>query len=157
MKICPDCALANEERFPVCVVCSASLAEVRSTPSRDPHHPEHARRELQRQRRWAARRQAASAAFFQGLVITGLAVYPGFVWDPPVLALYAASALVVAWTVWREWAGSFRAGFLQGAAGVVLLRCFGPMQPFAMIMLAGQVLVAMVFGQWTEMTRDAHR
>ena len=57
MKICPECALANEERFPACVVCHASLGDVRSTPSADPAHPEHARRALDEERRRITRRQ----------------------------------------------------------------------------------------------------
>ena len=61
MKICPDCALANEERFPACVACHTSLADVASTPSSDPTHPEHTRRVLDRQRREVARRQVAWA------------------------------------------------------------------------------------------------
>ena len=77
MKTCPDCALANEERFPACVVCHASLADVRSTPAADPAHPahpEHARHALNRRRGRAAPRQLAWAVACYVLFICALSV-----------------------------------------------------------------------------------
>ncbi len=157
MKICPDCTLANEERFPTCIVCHAPLADVRSTPSADPAHPEHARRALARQRRWHTRRQLAWAAFCYVSVITGLSLWPGCVSAHEVQEFYAASGLIVALAVVQDWAGAFLAGLLQGAASVALLLCFGPVQPFAFYMLAGHILTPMVLAHWVEMIHDANR
>lgn len=157
MKICPDCALANEERFPACIVCHASLADVGSTPAADPEHPEHAQRKLTRQRHRIARRQFGWAAVCYVLVITGLAVCPGMVFTPDVQALYALSGLVVVLAVLQNLAGTFVAGSLQGAASLTIFLCFGPQQPFAFFMLAGHVLMPMMFCQWVEMIHDATR
>ena len=157
MKICPDCALANEERFPTCIVCNVSLADVPSTPSADPAHPEHARRAREQERRWITRRQLGWAAVCDVAIVTGLAFYPGLMFDPEVLTLYAASAAIVAMAVWQEMAGVFLAGFLQGVASVTLWLCFGTPQPFALYMLAGHVLATMTFCHWVEMIHEANR
>ena len=155
MKICPDCAFANEERFPTCILCYTSLANARSRPHADPNHPEHAARALQRKRRWITRRQLAWAAVCHTAVITGTAVCPGFVSDQHTLILYAAGAVVVALAVLDDLAGTLLSGILQGAASVVILLYFGPVQPFSFYMLAGHSLAAMLFGCWVEMIHSA--
>ena len=157
MKICPDCALSNEECFPACVVCHASLADVRSTPSPDPAHPEHARRALDGRRRGVARRQVAWAAVCYGLVICGLAVWPGMVFDPQVQLLYAASALIVALAAAQDMVGPFRAAALQATASGALMICFGSLHPFVFFMFAGHVLAPMLLCHWVEMIHDANR
>lgn len=157
MKICPECDLTNEERFPACVFCHASLADVRSTPAADPRHPEHAQRRLAGQRRRLARRQFAWAAACYVLVITGLAVCPGLVFNRDVQTLYALSGLVVALVVVQNLAGPFVAVALQGAASLALFLSFGPLQPFGFFMLVGHVLMPMVFCHWVEMIHDATR
>ena len=157
MKICPECALANEERFPTCIVCNTSLAEVHSIPAADPAHPEHARRALDRQRYWLTRRQVGWASACYLAVIVGTTVFPGLVSDPQVLLLYAASAAIVVLAVWQDLAGTFLAGFIQGAAGVTLLLCFGPVHLMSFAALSFQALVAMLFCHWVEMIHDANR
>ena len=157
MKICPECALANEERFPACVVCHASLADIRSTPAADLTHPEHARRALDRRRYGIERRQLGWAAVCYVLVIAGLAIFPGLVFDREVWTLYVLSSFVIVLAVWQDLAGPFLAGLLQGVASLTLFLCFGPQQPFALFMLAGHVLVPMVFCQWVGMIHDANR
>ena len=157
MKICPECALANEERFPTCIVCNASLADVRSTPSADPAHPEHARRALDLQRRQVTRQQLGWASACYLAVIAGTAVFPGLVTDPEVQAMYAAGGAAVALAVWQDLAGMFLAGLLQGAASVALLLCFGPVHLLAVAALSCQVLAAMLFSHWIEMIHDANR
>ena len=157
MKICPDCALANQERFPACVVCHASLADIASTPAADPAHPEHARRDLDRRRRQTARHQLIWATICYLLVVSGSAVWPGSILDPQVLTLYAASSLVVALAALYDLAGVFVAALLQGTASLALVLCFGPAQPFVFFMLAIHILAPMVFCHWTEMIHDAHR
>lgn len=157
MKICPDCALANEECFPVCVVCNASLADIRSTPAADPAHPEHERRVLDGERRRVARRQVAWAAGGYVLVIGGSAVWPGGVTDPEVGLLYVVSALVVALAAEMDLVGGFAAGALQGAMSVTLVLCFGPGGLTVAFLLAGHALAPMMFCQWIEMIHDAHR
>ena len=157
MKICPECALTNEERFPACVVCHASLADVRSTPSSDPAHPEHARRALAHQRGRIARRQLAWAVVCYVLFICGLTVWPGGVPDLEVGMLYVAGALFVALAVASDWLGGFPAATLQAAMSVTLILVFGPSGVFSAFVLAGHVVAPMMLHQWVEMIHDAYR
>ena len=157
MKVCPECALANEERFPTCIVCNAPLADVRSTPSADPAHPEHTRRALDEQRRRLTRRQLGWASACYVAVIVGTAVFPGLVSDPQVQILYAAAGAVVTTAVWQDLAGMFLAGLLQGAGSVTLLLCFGPVHLMSFAALSFQTLAAMLLYQWIEMIHDANR
>ena len=157
MKICPECALANEERFPTCIVCHTPLADVRSTPAADPAHPEHTRRALDRQRRALTRRQLGWASACYLAVIVGTTIFPGLVSDPQVLTLYAAGGAVVVLAVWQDLAGTFLAGLLQGGIGVTLLLCFGPVHLMSFAALSFQSLTAMLFHQWVELIHDANR
>lgn len=157
MKICPECALTNEERFPTCVMCHTPLADVCSTPSADPDHPEHARLALTRERHRLGQRQLGWAAVCYVLVITGSALWPGCVLDPDVQGMYALCGLIVALAVLQEIVGAFLAGLLQGAFSVTLVLWFGPVQPFAFYMLAGHVLTPMVLCHWIDLIHDANR
>ena len=157
MKICPHCALANEERFPACLWCNTPLMDVRSTPSADPTNPEHRRRARNRQRQWATRRQLAFAVGMYVLAVVGLAVWPGWVIVPKVAGLYAITGLAVSLAMLGELVATFLAAFVQGALSLMLLLNFGPLQPFAFFMLLGHVLLPMVLGVWLDLIHDANR
>ncbi len=157
MKICPQCALSNEECFPACLWCNTLLADVRSTPSTDPRAPEHRQRALAGQRQKATRRQLGFAAVSYTLAITFLAVCPGFVFNPLLLLAYFGSSVVVAGTALAEWTGPFSASLLQGFLGLALVLHFGPVQPFVFFMLLGHVTFPPVFCHWIEMIHEANR
>ena len=157
MKICPECALTNEERFPTCIVCHTSLADIRSTPSADPAHPEHARRALDRRRRSVTRQQLGWASACYLMLIVGTTVFPGLVSDPQIQAMYAAGGAVVVLAVWQDLVGMFLAGLLQGSVSVTLLLCFGPVHLMSFATISCQTLAAMLFYHWIEMIHDANR
>ncbi len=90
-------------------------------------------------------------------VITGLCIFPGLVFDHAVQGLYALSGLVVALAVSHDLARAFFAALLQGGATLMLFFCFGPQQPFAVVMLVGHVLASMVFCHWVALIQDATR
>ena len=157
MKVCPQCQFSNEERFPACLWCNAPLMDVRSTPSADPHSPEHRQRARSIQQDRSARRQTAFALFCYTAVTVGLAVCPGMVGSLRTLSVYGAAGLAVGLSLAAGWLADLPAAFLQGTLSLVLLLNFGPVQPFAFFMLLGHVLLPMVFVHWLEMIHDAHR
>lgn len=157
MKVCPNCAFTNEERYPTCLLCHTVLADVPSTPSADPDHPEHEQRALLQKRWKLVRRQLFSAGFFYALTITVSALIGGQVTDPLVLLLYFASGVFVALCVTRGGLGRLSAGAVQGALSVLLLLTFGPLQLFIFFMLAAHASVPALFCLWVEMIHSAHR
>ena len=154
MKICPECAFANEERFPTCVWCNAVLANVRSTPSADPAHPEHARDRLRRERHSHQSVQRRFAACGYVAVITFLAVVPGMVYEPHVLLCLGTAASVIAFAVVRGFLGQFSAMFLQGAVSTALIISFGKVGFLTSFTLAGHVLLPAVFALWMDLIDD---
>ena len=157
MKICPSCLLSNEERVPACVWCNTVLANVRSTPSADPNHPEFLREKLARERAGIKRGQIGFAAVSYVLGTTLLAVYPGLIFSPPILLLYAGASVVVVLAIVRDWVGQFTATFLQGAFSLALVLRYGPVQILVVFMLLAQAMLPMVFWHWTEMIHDVNR
>jgi hypothetical protein len=157
MKVCLNCSFHNDERFPICVWCDASLADVPFTPSTNPDDPEHARRALREERRLLVHRQVSFATFCYLLVITLTAAWPGLVLRPSELLLYSASSLIVALAIQRDIAGQLSAALLQGGFSLLLVICFESMQPFVFFMFAAHIVAPMVFWHWAEMIHDAHR
>jgi hypothetical protein len=156
MKICPQCAFVNDERFAICAYCNASLADVPVTPSDDPNAPEHQRRKMDAERHQRTRGQLRFAVLCYVLVITASAAFTGFIFNPGVLALYAASALVVAIAVVRDWAGQFTASFLQCACTVPLVYYFGPVHPLTFFMFALHIMIPILFWHWVELIHGAN-
>lgn len=154
MKICPECAFANEERFPTCVWCNAVLAHVKSTPAADPAHPEHARDHLRRQRHSHHTAQRRFAAGCYVAAITFLAVVPGMIYDREVLLCIAAAAGAIAFAIVRGFLGQFSAMFLQGAASTALIVYFGKVGLLTSFTLAGHVLLPAVFTLWVDLIDD---
>ena len=150
MKICPQCAFVNDERFAICAYCNISLADVPVTPSEDPNAPEHERRKRDAERHQRTRGQLRFAVACYALTIAGSAALTGFIFSPAVLALYAATALVVAIAVVRDWAGRFTASLLQGGFTVVLVSAFGPVHPLTFFMFALHIMIPMLFWFWVE-------
>ena len=157
MKICPQCAFANEERFPACLWCNALLVNVRSTPAVDPSHPEHARNERDQQRHASRRRQLAFAVWCYGAVTTLLAVLPGMMTDPVRLGLHFTVGAVVAAVVVRGIAGQFTGMFLHGALSTALVYLYGPLHVFIFFMILGHILLPNIFWHWVEMIDGALR
>ena len=156
MKICPECAFANEERFPTCVWCNTVLVNVRSTPSADPTHPEHAANHLRLQRRSHHTAQRRFAAGCYVTAITFLAVVPGMIYDRQVLLCIAAAAAVAAFAIVRRLLGQFTAMFLQGAVSTALIVCFGKINFLTAFTLAGHVLLPAVFVLWLDLIDGDH-
>ena len=157
MKICPQCAFANEERFPACLWCNELLVNVRSTPAADPLHPEHAQRALHRARHTRHRREWLAAALVYAVAATLLAVLPGMMFDPLRLSLHFAAAALVAGAIVRGVAGPLTGMFLHGALSTALVYLLGPMQVFVVFMLLGHVVLPNVFWHWTDLIEGANR
>jgi hypothetical protein len=157
MKVCPKCSFANDESFPTCVYCNAVLVDVPSIPSADPNHPEHEQKALAADRRAYADRQIRSAGIGYAIIITLTAATAGFVFNPLVLLLYAASAVLVTVAVSRGWAGQFTASFLQGLCSVLLIFGFGPIHPLIFFMLVGHVVAPAFLWHWVDMIHNANR
>jgi hypothetical protein len=157
MKVCPNCSFTNDERFPTCAVCNATIVDVPSTVSPDPDHPEHERRALAGERHKSTRKQLQSAAVLYAVLVTLSAALPGLVWSPPVLLLYFASGVIVAIAVTRNMVGPFGASFLQGLLSVILMIYFGPTQPLIFFMLVGHITIPAFFCHWTDLIHDANR
>ena len=157
MKTCPNCRLANEERFPACLWCNTVLVDVRSDPSANPNDPDYHRQKLSRERQELTRRQIVNATAGYIFATTFLAVCPGLVFDPLVLVLYASAGLVVAIAVNRGWLGQFTSSFLHGTLSLVLVLSYGPIHPLIFGMLLGHVTLPMAFWHWAEMIHEANR
>jgi len=157
MKICPSCAFNNEECFPTCVWCNTALHAVPTTPAEDPEHPEHERKAVEEQRRQLTAAQISFAGACYSLAIVVLAVIPGCVFSPEVLLLYAASSVLVFWTVLRHGSGRGIGALLQGVLSTVLLLTFGPQQPLIFFMLAGHIIMPVVIWHWVDLIHDLTR
>ena len=158
MKICPQCAFANEERFPACLLwCNELLVNVCSTPAADPDHPEHIRNQRDRRRYASRRRQLAFAVLCYVLLTTLLAVLPGMMIDPGRLGLHFAAGLVVAMAVVRGIAGQFTGMFLHGALSTALVYFYGPVHVFIFFMILGHILLPNVFWHWVDLIDGALR
>ena len=157
MKVCPQCAFVNEERYPTCIWCNAIITGVKSTPHPDPNHPEHQEKALIAERRAKWSREVRNAVIVYSLANTVVAVFPGLVFAPQALAGHFVSGFLVALAVARGLAGRFIAAFVQGIFCVFLILTFGPITPFTFAMLPGQILFAALFDLWIELIRDANR
>ena len=157
MKVCPQCAFANEERFPACLWCNALLVNVPSTPAADPDHPEHARRKLAGERHARLHGQWMFAAVLYCAIATGLAVSLGMMRDPTRLFLHFAVAAIVVTAMRLRWVSEHSGMFLHGVLGAVLVYLFGPWHVFVFFMLLGHLLMPNVFWHWTELIDDSNR
>ena len=156
MKLCPECSFANEERFPTCIWCNAVLAHVKSTPSGDPNHPEHADAWRLRRRRSRQAGQLRFAVLCYAVLLTCLAVYPGLISDRLVLGeLFLASALV-GFAVTRGYLGQFTAMVVQAAASTALIVMAGLVNPFTSFALVGHVVLPAFFQQWVDLIEQGH-
>lgn len=156
MKICPECAFANEERFPACLWCNALLVDVRSTPAADPDHPEHALRERQAQRHSRQRAQVACWLGSYVGTITFLAGVPGMMFDVGTLAAFAGAALAVGLAMAAGFLGQFQSMFIQGALGMGLVMYFSTWSLLTGFMLLGHIIAPAIFAHWLELIDDAH-
>jgi len=157
VKICPACALPNDERFPTCVACHALLVDVLPTPSANPDDPEHERRALAQKRHAIMRRQLMWAALTYASSITVLAACPGLVLNTWILLLYFAGSLTVAVAVVQKFVGRFFASLLQGLLSVALVVGFGPVQPLIFFMLAGHAILPALLWHWSDLIESANR
>ncbi len=157
MKVCPQCAFANEERFPACLWCNEVLVSVPFTPAADPDHPEHAQRKLNGERHERLHRQWLFATFVYCLVATGLAVLPGMMHDPMRLALHFGAAALVVASMGRGWAGQHGGMLLHAALSMALVYFFGPIHIFIFFMLLGHLLLPNLFWHWTDLIDDSNR
>jgi hypothetical protein len=157
MKVCPHCSFANEEQFPTCVYCNTSIVDVPSIPSADPSHPEHEQRALSERRRKDTRRQLRFAGILYALGIALIAWIPGLISSLPLLLLFFASGLVVAFAITRNIAGQFSASLLQGVLSVIILVCFGALQPFVAFMLVGHIVLPGFLWHWMDLIVSANR
>ena len=146
MKVCPHCSFANEEQFPTCVYCNTSIVDVPSILPADPSHPEHEQRALSERRHKDTRRQLRFAGILYALGIALIAWIPGLISSLPLLLLFFASGLVVAFAITRNIAGQFSASLLQGVLSVIILVCFGALQPFVAFMLVGHIVLPVSYG-----------
>ncbi len=156
MKICPECAFANEERFPACLWCNALLTSVRSTPAADPTHPEHAQRRLAVQRHTRRRGQHVFALLCYAATITFLAVLPGMVSEMGVLALCFLSACLVYAALAAGLLSQFTAMIMQGVITAVLILAFDLFNMLTAFTLVGHIVMAAVFAHWNDLIDDAH-
>ncbi len=140
MKVCPQCAFANPERFPACIVCNTLLVDVKSTPASDPNDPEHERRALGEARRRAGHQQVCTFALVYAVFIVATAAFPGFISSPRVLGLYLLSSIILIGAVLWQIVGQLSAPILQGALSVLLVIYYGLEQPFIFFMLAAHIL-----------------
>ena len=154
MKVCPQCAFANEERFPACLWCNALLVNVQSTPAADPDHPEHAQRKLDRERHVRSHRQWMFAAAVYCLAAMGLAVLPGMMHDPMhgcpcISARRPSSPQPAAGIGWRG--PTQRHAGCMGRWSTALVYFFGPVHVFIFFMLVGHLLMPNLFWHWTDL------
>lgn len=156
MKICPECAFANEERFPACLWCNTVLTDVKSTPSPDPNHPEHFQRQLLRQRQTRWRTQLVLAALCYAVVATLLMVIPGAVFNVKILLGFFAAATVVGFVISSGSFHSFALMFLQGAISLAFLLSFQRVGVFAFFMLLGHIVLPAIWHVWVEMIDSGH-
>ena len=157
MKICPECALTNEERFPACVRCNALLVGVRSTPAADPNHPEHAQRLLHRQRGRRQRWQLLFVLVSYVATMVFLAFVPGMYFDRGTLAVFAGGACVVGLGIVSEGLGPLSAMLAQGVVSAVLVLYFGGFGPLTAFMLLGHVVLPAVFAHWVDLLDSSYR
>ena len=157
MKVCPQCAFANEERFPACLWCNELLVNVPSTPAADPEHPEHAQRKLDGERHARWHRQWVFAAAVYCVAATLLAVLPGMIRDPTRLFMHFGVAAMVVMAMSLRWAGQHSGMFLHGMLSAFLVYLFGPWQVFIFFMLLGHLLMPNIFWHWTELIDDSNR
>lgn len=157
MKICPECAFANEERFPACVWCNALLVDVKSTPAADPGHPEHFQRRLHGERHRHHRHQLSLVLASYVATITLLAFVPGLYLRPSMLAGFGGAAFLVGLGVVSGRLGPLSAMVAQGVAGTALMLFFGPHGPLTAFMLVGHVVLPAVFAHWVDLLDSAHR
>lgn len=157
MKICPECAFANEERFPACVWCNALLVDVKSTPASGPDHPEHARRT--RLEKVSRRRRSQLLFVLASYVgtITFLAVVPGLYFDANRLAAFAGVACLVGTGVVSGRLGPLASMLAQGAASTALILHFGVLGFLTAFMLLGHVVLPAVFAHWVDLLDSMHR
>lgn len=161
MKVCPQCSFANDERFPTCAYCSASIADVASIETVDPSASEVDWKGVCEMRRKLHGKQIRWAAVLYAAVITLTALCPGFVFKPFVLLLYALSSLTVVVLIRRGVVEQLSASLLQGVLSLALLFVFGtsagPFHPFLPFMLLSHIVLPTLFWHWTAMIDDAHR
>lgn len=156
MKICPECAFVNEERFPACLWCNAVLTDVKSTPSPDPSHPEHLQRRMSRERQAQRRTQLFLVAGGYATTATLLMVLPGAVFNGKILLSFFAVAAGVGLAISRGYPVTFAAMFLQGAISLAFLLWFQSVGVFAFFMLLGHILLPAIWRQWVELIDDGH-
>ena len=156
MKICPECALANEERFPACLWCNTVLTDVKSTPSPDPDHPEHLQRRMARKRQGRRQTQLFLAACCYAIAATLLMVLPGAVFNVQVLLSFFAIASVLGLVISGGHLGTFAAMFLQGAISTAFLLSFHSVGVFAFFMLLGHILLPAIWQPWVDLIEDGH-
>ncbi len=156
MKICPDCAFANEERFPTCVWCNTVLASVKSTPAADPAHPEHARRRLAGERHSYRRAQLCFSVACYAAILTLLAAVPGMIFDRYVLGCVFSGAAVVGLAMVRGYLGPFSAMFLQGVVTGAIIGAFGLVGLLTAFTLLGNILLPAVFHQWIDLIETGY-
>ena len=157
MKVCPQCAFANPERFPACIVCNTVIVDVASTPSQDPNDPEHQQRAIAEARRRIGRQQVRTIALLYPGLIVATAAFPGLIWSPTVLGLYFLSSVVLLGAVLLRWVGQLSAPILQGVLSVLLVVYFGPEQPFIFFMLAAHIIAPAVLWHALDTIQDLHR
>ena len=156
MKSCPKCAFENEDRFPTCVWCNTSLADVPSIVPQDASHPEHERSVQAASRSRLLAGKARFAAFFYACSIALTAAIPGMVFHPGVLALYWISGFVVAMSARAGIVGQFTSSLAQGALSLALVLQFGPIQPLIFFMLTGHLALAGFLWHWMNMIFENH-
>ena len=157
MKVCPNCSLLNEERFPFCVMCNAPLMDAPSIPVADPDHPENRQRTNADTHRKVMNRELRVAVLLYASVITVTAVTPGLILSLRVLMLYLGVGLLVGFLLRRGVVGHFLGSLVQGMGSITLILLFGPMHPLIFVMIAAHVIAPMVFGYWMDLIQSAHR
>jgi hypothetical protein len=157
MKICPNCAFANEERFPACLLCNTLLVDVRSTPCTDPKHPEFAQQALNKERRQITRGQVRAAILLYAAVITLTAACPGLIFSVQTLLCYFGGGAVVGLAVGRGIIGQFSAGLVQGLCSLLLVFYFGPFHPLTFFMFIAHIIAPSVLSHWVEMIDSLNR
>jgi hypothetical protein len=157
MKACPKCAFSNEERFPTCVWCNTSLADIPSIAPVNPADPEHERRTFVEQRSAIIRRQSLMSVIVYALAVTLLAAVPGMIFHPLILTIFFATALLVGASIHFGITGQFNSSILQGIISVVLLVFLAPFQPLIFFTLAGHIILPGFLWHTISMLHDANR
>jgi hypothetical protein len=162
MKLCPECALANEDGFPTCAWCNTVIVGVASLPEIDSTPAELEAKALSARRGRLTRWQVFCASVVYAAGIAGLAIMPGFMFSIEPLAIYFVTALLVAFGIHRGWLGQFTSAFLQGAgsSAIVLLLSRADLvtvHPFLFFMLIGHIVFASALCLRIDMIHSAHR